>query len=128
MSDQFYRPSSDVQVMMAYDAGKKSTGTAFLLWFFLGGFGGHRFYLGQTGAAIGMIALNLLGWLTLIFIFGFFLLGALGVWLLVDAFLISGWVQKHNSDLAIRLGMAASAPAAAPAPPMAPVAAAPGAA
>ena len=102
---------------MAYDAGKKSAGTAFLLWFFLGGFGGHRFYLGQTGPAIGMIVLNLLGWLTLVFVVGFFLLGALSIWWLVDAFLISGWVQKHNSDLAIRLGMAAGGPVPTPSVP-----------
>ncbi|WP_342621698.1 NINE protein, partial [Pseudomonas aeruginosa] len=25
--------------------------TAYLLWFFLGGFGAHRFYLGKTGTA-----------------------------------------------------------------------------
>lgn len=89
--------------MMLYDAHKKSAGVAYLLWFFLGGLGAHRFYTGRAGSASAMIALNALGWITLAFVIGFGLLAVFSVWWLVDAFLIGGWVRHHNADLIERL-------------------------
>jgi TM2 domain-containing membrane protein YozV len=70
-----------------------------LLWFFLGGFGAHRFYLGQTGTAIAQLILFVLGWLTIIIGVGVFLLVAVGIWLLVDAFLIPGMIEQQNLKL-----------------------------
>lgn len=58
----------------------KDTGVAYLLWFFLGGLGAHRFYLGQT--AIGIIYL--------------FTFGLCGFGLLADLFLLAGEVRRHN--------------------------------
>ncbi|MBU7592224.1 TM2 domain-containing protein [Metabacillus halosaccharovorans] len=52
-----------------FDKRKKSKVVTFLLWFFLGTFGAHRFYTGQTGYAIAML---LLGWATL------------GIWPFID--------------------------------------------
>jgi TM2 domain-containing membrane protein YozV len=43
---------------------RKSKGMAYLLWFFLGAFGGHRFYVGDIGIAIGMILVWIIGWFT----------------------------------------------------------------
>ena len=80
----------------------KSTGVAYLLWFFLGSLGAHRFYLGKTGTAVTMLILCILGWLTLVFIVGGFLLAALGIWLLVDAFLIPGMVRQDKEALRSR--------------------------
>lgn len=40
---------------------------AYILWFFLGGLGGHRFYLGKTGSAVGLLILTLI---TAVFTFG----------------------------------------------------------
>lgn len=37
------------------EANQKSVGVAYLLWFFLGGFGAHRFYLEKITSAIIMI-------------------------------------------------------------------------
>lgn len=82
---------------MMYDANKKSTGVAYLLWFFLGGFGAHRFYLGATGTAVAQLLLLLLGWLPLFL--GWVLLG---IWLFVDLFLIPGIAREHNMRLADR--------------------------
>src|SRR5262245_27778983 len=48
-------PPSDVARMMQYDAAKKSAGVAYVLWFFLGGIGAHRFYLEQTGTAVAQL-------------------------------------------------------------------------
>lgn len=63
-----------------YEANEKKFGVAFALWWFTGAVGGHRFYLGDTGYALGML----------------FTLGGLGVWALVDVFMLSGRVQELN--------------------------------
>jgi len=85
-------------MQMIYDANRKSAGVAFLLWFFVGGLGGHRFYLGRTGSAIAQLLLGLLGWLPLF-------LGwiVLGIWLIVDLFLISAMVTEENMKVVNRL-------------------------
>jgi len=62
---------------------QKSKGIAYALWFFLGGFGAHRFYVGHTGYAIGML-------LTF---------GGLGVWTLIDAFLIGKAIEAKNETV-----------------------------
>ena len=88
---------------MMYDANKKSTGVAYLLWFFFGGLGGHRFYLGETGTAITMLILFILGWVTFVAVVGIFLLIAVGIWVIVDAFLIPGIAREKNMKLAQQL-------------------------
>lgn len=75
---------------------KKSTGVAYLLWFLFGGLGVHRFYLGKTGSAVAMMLLTILGALTLVIYVGAFLLLAMAIWLLVDAFLIPGMIQADS--------------------------------
>lgn len=96
--------TSDVARLMQYDAAKKSPGIAYLLWFFLGSLGVHRFYLGQTGSGVAMLILCILSWATTFVVIGFFGLGILGIWWLVDAFLIPGIAARVNMELATRLG------------------------
>lgn len=62
---------------------QKASGTAWILWFFTGGIGGHRFYLGKTGSGVGML-------LTL---------GGLGIWTLIDLFLLSGMIKETNDKI-----------------------------
>lgn len=88
---------------MLFEANKKSTGVAYLLWFFLGGLGGHRFYCGRPGSAVVMLILFALGWLTLIVGVGLLFLGIVGIWALIDAFLIPGWLRQSNTELAQRI-------------------------
>ncbi len=99
-------PSSDAARLMQYDASKKSTGIAYLLWFFLGWVGVHRFYLGQTGSGVAMAIISVISWIT-VFV-GIGLLGwiVIGIWWLVDAFLIPGIATRVNQELATRLGRA----------------------
>lgn len=89
--------------MMLYDAQKKSVGVAFLLWFFLGTLGGHRFYTGRTGTAVVQILLTLIGAVTTAFGIGFFLLLVVGIWVLVDAFMLPGCIRRYNVALASRI-------------------------
>jgi hypothetical protein len=65
------------------DRRKKSKGVAYLLWFLLGGIGGHRYYVGDIGMGIGMT-------LTL---------GGFGLWALIDVFFIGSRVEKKNLEL-----------------------------
>lgn len=71
------------RAQMQYEDHKKNPTIAWLLWLFTGGIGGHRYYLGNTGYAIGMT-------LTL---------GGLGLWTLIDAFLINGELRKQNDKI-----------------------------
>lgn len=58
----------------------KSVGMAYLLWFFLGLFGAHHFYLGKIGRGVGYLVT--LGWL--------------GVGWIIDAFTLPAQVRTAN--------------------------------
>ncbi len=61
---------------------RKSPLITWLLWLFVGVFGGHRYYLGNVGQGIAMT-------LTL---------GGLGIWKLIDAFFIPGALRKNEAE------------------------------
>lgn len=92
--------SDSARDMMMYDAQKKSIGVAYLLWFFLGSLGGHRFYAGRTGTAIAQLLLTFVGGCTIFLGVGFFILGCMGLWVLIDAFLLPGIIRSFNLSLA----------------------------
>jgi TM2 domain-containing membrane protein YozV len=71
---------------MIFAESRKSVGLAYVLWLFLGAFGVHRFYAGNTGSGIAqlLLALSIVGWLVLV------------PWLLIDLFLIPGMVRDRN--------------------------------
>src|SRR5262249_55461993 len=79
--------SSDTRAMMLFEANKKTALVAYILWFFLGLLGGHNFYLKRTGVAVAQLLLTLpvVGMVVTV------------VWVLVDAFLIPGWVRNQNT-------------------------------
>ena len=74
------------------DNRSKTTLVSYLLWFCLGGFGAHRFYHGKIGSAIGLLILTLL---TVWFTFGILT----AVWVIIDAFLIPGWVREDQEKV-----------------------------
>ena len=86
--------SNDTRALMLFEANKKTALVAYLLWFFVGIFGGHNFYLKRTGVAITQLILS-------ITVIG---LVITAVWVLVDAFLIPGWIRNQNNLLAMQLG------------------------
>jgi TM2 domain-containing membrane protein YozV len=89
-----------MRTQLVYDANRKSVGVAYLLWFFLGGFGAHRFYLGHIVSGAIQLMLFVLGWMTVWIIIGAVPLTVIGIWWLVDAFLIPGMARGHNLELA----------------------------
>lgn len=92
-------PTNDALLMMRYDANKKSALVAYLLWFFVGSLGGHRFYLGRTGSAIALLSITVLSVLLTVILIGFFGFFVVGLWVLIDAFLIPGMITDNNNKL-----------------------------
>ena len=74
---------------MKYESEKKNPTTAAILCFFLGGFGAHRFYLGQTQLGIGYV----------VACFALFALPVYTSW--VEAFFVPGYVRKMNEEKAM---------------------------
>ena len=104
MSDSESAVLGSARAQMMYDANKKSQGVAYLLCFFLGGFGAHRFYLGSSGVGAIQLILWVLGWLT------FFVAWIpLGIWIFIDLFLIPGIARDYNMRLADRFSASALA-------------------
>jgi len=62
----------------------KSRIAATLFAWFLGIFGAHRFYVGQTGTAVTMLVLSIVGFATLWLLVGTIILIAVGIWAFVD--------------------------------------------
>jgi TM2 domain-containing membrane protein YozV len=97
-------PIGDVGAAMLFEANKKSIIVSYFLWLFMGPFGGHRFYNGRMATAIAQLSMCVVGFILILFFgIGFILLIPLGFWLLLDAFLIPGWVTTHNTWLAHQL-------------------------
>ena len=102
----------------------KSTGIAYLLWFFLGGFGIHKFYMGYALAGLFYMACTFVGGFFFFADFvglaagsqeggkeidlktavvGLLPLFLLAVFLLLDLFTISGQLQKREKKLRKKL-------------------------
>ena len=98
---------------------KKSTGLAYVLWFFLGTLGIHKFYVGKSGWGIIYLLMGIIGWGALIFglvgvaaeeagmgagiIIAIILLSLLGVFLLIDVFTISRQIRKSYEKKEIKV-------------------------
>ncbi|MBD9846440.1 TM2 domain-containing protein [Enterococcus faecalis] len=67
----------------------KNSTTAWLLWWFTGTLGGHRYYMGKTGTAITMTILT-------ITIIGIIISGP---WALIDVFFISKWLKQDKEKI-----------------------------
>ena len=91
--------SADALAMMRYDAAKKSPLVGYLLWFFLGFAGIHRFYLGATGSGIIMLLVFLVSTLLTVVAVGFLGYLVLGLWWLVDGLLIPRLAERYNTRL-----------------------------
>jgi len=107
-----------------FEIEKKSAGVAFFLWFILGSFGAHRFYCGLKKSGIVILAINIIGlFATMICVSDSYqatieimnnqpihdsnsssylissMLIPLYIWVLIDAFKITGWIRRYNLKL-----------------------------
>lgn len=71
----------------------KNIAVAYLLWWFLGILGIHRFYLERPKTGLVQLLLLIFGWLP-------FFLGwiALGIWWLLDAYFVQEYVRQYNDQ------------------------------
>lgn len=94
---------ADTELMLRYDANRKSVLLAYLIWFFLGLFGVHRLYLGRIVSGLGMLALHGISWVLAFILIGYIGFAFLGLWWLIDALLIPGIARRENEELIERL-------------------------
>lgn len=78
----------------------KTNGLAYVLWFFLGTLGIHKFYLRKTGLGILYLILGIVGYSTVWFVVGFIPLAVLAVLLVIDIFTIPAQVIAANQQVA----------------------------
>jgi len=81
------------QLPMAYKDGT----AAWLLWFFLGAFGAHHFYLGRTKWGVGYAVGFVVSWVLALAIIGFLGLIALFVLWIIDAAKMSERLHQYNA-------------------------------
>ena len=100
---------SDTARLMHYDANKKSAVVAYLLWFFLGTFGAHRFYLNLYGTGAAILIITLVSILLMFVGVGIVTIWISVIWVFVDLFLIPGITRKYNVALATQLEQGSTA-------------------
>lgn len=76
---------------------------AYLLWFFLGFFGVHRFYLGRWVSGLLMLILFGIGSALTVLLVGYLPLAFVALWWALDALLIPGMIASDNAWLRLRL-------------------------
>ena len=93
------------RISAQYDIEKKSLLAAYVLWFFLGYVGAHRFYLGRPVSGFIMLALSAVTLLLTLVSFGLlgFLWFVVGLWWLIDALLVPGMAAGSNTRIADRV-------------------------
>lgn len=80
----------------------KSKVAAGLLQIFLGSLGVGRFYTGHTAIAVWMLVLTVVGWVTAIFLVGFLLIAAAGIWSFVDGVILLATDSTDSRGLKLR--------------------------
>ncbi|MBD3786792.1 MAG: TM2 domain-containing protein [Sphingomonadales bacterium] len=81
----------------------RSALVAYLLWFFLGYFGAHRFYLGRWISGVIMLALFGIGSALAFILVGYIPLALVAIWWVIDAFLIPGMIAADRAVLRWRI-------------------------
>jgi len=89
----------ELKAVMNMSIGSKSLVLAYVLWFFLGAFGIHRFYLGKTVTGVIMLLLTLVGVATSVLGIGFIFLLIVAIWWVLDALLIFLASKKANDKV-----------------------------
>lgn len=87
------------KLTVSFSGEGKNIVIAYALWFFLGYFGVHRFYLGKVGSGVAQLVLLVLGAATSFILIGAVPLFILGAWWVLDAYFVYKYVQDANRAL-----------------------------
>ncbi|KPP85615.1 MAG: putative membrane protein [Rhodobacteraceae bacterium HLUCCO07] len=90
--------NADTKALLTYQSRSKSTGLAYVLWFFMGAIGIHRFYLGSGGIGILVLLCTLSG------VFLLFPLIVTACVLIYDLFTLPSQVSAHNQKILTEIG------------------------
>ncbi|KLD96416.1 NINE protein [Aliarcobacter butzleri] len=71
---------------------------AYILWWFLGIFGAHRFYTGQSKGWL-YIVLTIIAFLTIYIFIGIFIFIGLAIWWIFDGFKLHKIVKENNLEM-----------------------------
>ncbi len=74
---------------------------AYVLWWFLGAIGVHRFYLGRVKSGVTMLLMAIVGAMTAAIMVGIPILMILGCWWLADAYFTQKMVGEENAKLGL---------------------------
>jgi len=98
MSDQNTSVTeAELKKALGLSIGRKSVLLAYVLWFFLGGLGVHRMYLGKVASGVFMAILSIVGTITSGIGIGLILLLVVFVWWIWDAISIFLSARRHNA-------------------------------
>jgi len=81
---------------------QKSLTVGYILLFIFGQLGFHRFYCGLTESGVTQLCIGVAGWVALwffSFLSGAIIFAILGLWLLIDIFLMPRMIRKANSKI-----------------------------
>ena len=84
---------------MRLEEQKKSPVVGYLLWWFLGFFGGHRFYMGDVGTGLVMLAITLASFMTMLILIGYIGLVVIFIWWIIDGIKLHQQVKNYNLKL-----------------------------
>jgi hypothetical protein len=105
-----------------FNARQLSQAPAFILFFFFGGLGGHRFYLGMHRSAAAMLVGTMAAYALAAFVHSVFALGiiVLVIWTFIDLFRIPELVRYANearrAKILVQHGLPAPARVSPPVP------------
>lgn len=91
--------NADLYVEQRVANEKPSALVAYILWFFLGFFGAHRFYLGKIGSGLCMLALFGIGTITAPVLIGWIPLFIVGLWWVIDLLTIPRMIRGDMRDI-----------------------------
>ena len=88
-------------ISLNVDVKGKNIVIAYILWWFLGGLGVHRFYLGRIKTGVAQLLLLVIGIATSVFVVGYVFLIILFIWWALDAYFTYKMVSEENSKLGL---------------------------
>ena len=83
---------------MRLEEQRKNVLIAYILWWFLGFFGAHRFYIGKEKAII-MLLITIFSFITLVISIGYIGLLVMFMWWIFDGIMLHKWVKIFNLEL-----------------------------